>query len=119
MRLMDQLQISYTPTLPLPEVSAGGEPLLEGYAINLSELMASTRSSGDFWIFGCGCGVPGCGGIRRGVVVTHGDGETRWRVQGPGLDRDFTFCADDYEAAVGAAVEQAAAPPGSVHRMAA
>jgi hypothetical protein len=123
-RTMNHLSVTYSresdpdpdESLPLltPSVSIDGMPLLEGFTLDLSELAASARCSGDFWIFVCVCGTPGCGGIERGVVVTHSGEQTRWLVPYPFRRsgsrsirfREFIFDGRHYLAVVKAALDQ-------------
>ena len=105
---MNQLKITHSleGTLLVSHVAVDAAPLMAGFAVNLRELAASARASGDFWIFACGCGTPGCGGIERGVVVTHSAGQTRWLVPRANSRREFEFDSGEYRAAVMAALTQ-------------
>lgn len=46
--------------------------------LDLEQLQSSLNADGDFFIWTCSCGVPGCAGMFDGVRVTHGNGKTAW-----------------------------------------
>lgn len=49
-------------------------------AIDLLELVDSTKQSGEFYIWTCNCGIPECAGIHQGVNVTLAENTVNWIV---------------------------------------
>lgn len=82
------------------------------FPINLQQLIKSCQMDGDFAIYTCGCGIAGCAGIERGIVVTHAPDTIAWACPDPMSYRDqsidasgsgvryFQFAADQYVDAV-------------------
>ena len=66
--------------LLVPDLRVDDHALLEGFTMDLRELVASTRRNGEFWIFTCGCGEPGCAGIEEPVRILHCPEEVVWQI---------------------------------------
>lgn len=85
------------------------------------QLASSAGHSGEFYIFTCNCGDPGCVGIDRGVMVTHGAEEIVWRLRMPmgwpaeeelpdwAHEVELHFPRDEYVNIVDSALQQAKA----------
>jgi hypothetical protein len=64
----------------------GKDEALDGPPVDPLDLCRSTTTDGEYWIFTCECGVPGCNGIYPGIQVIHQGGLTLWRTaECPGL----------------------------------
>lgn len=64
----------------------GKDMALDGPPVDPLELCRSTTTDGEYSIFTCECGVPGCNGIYSGIQVIHQGGLTLWRTaEHPGL----------------------------------
>ena len=48
--------------------------------IDFIQLFGSTKYSDEYFIFTCGCGIPECAGIYRGVIVVHDDSKILWKI---------------------------------------
>ncbi len=59
-------------------------------------LLRSTVESDEHEIFTCSCGVAGCAGIERGVVVARNDGLVLWKAFHARGRRIFLFHDDQY-----------------------
>ena len=59
-----------------------GHPI-DAPAVNLVELYRSLRLPGEYAIFTCGCGVPGCAYIEEMVHVTHEGNQVTWQLHMP------------------------------------
>lgn len=46
-------------------------------------LITSITMSGEFFIYTCDCGNPGCQGIDEGVTVSHAGDTVVWRLKNP------------------------------------
>ena len=57
----------------------GKDRTLEGPPVDPLDLCRSTTTDGEYWIFTCECGVPGCNGINSAIQVIHHGGLTLWR----------------------------------------
>ncbi len=55
----------------------------QNHWVDPMDLAASADSPGEYFIFTCNCGDPGCVGIDRGVQVTHTSGNVVWTVRHP------------------------------------
>lgn len=82
---------------------------LDGAALDLAELQRSVDRDGEFFIFTCWCGDPGCGGINAGVCVSHKGDIVTWEVpQLVGVGRSqFTFLRSTLIAALENGVAEA------------
>jgi len=69
-------------------------------AICPGALLRSTVESGEHEIFTCGCGVAGCAGIERGVIVARNDGLVLWKAFHARGRRIFLFHDDQYRAEI-------------------
>lgn len=71
--------------VPFLEVSllVDGSPLGAEHFIDLFELAKSCQSSGEIWIFTCGCGQPECAGINDGIIVEHTESSVIWNYFDP------------------------------------
>jgi hypothetical protein len=104
------------PLRPLfaPSLRIDGESMLDRFTLDLRELVASTHRNGEFWLFICGCGTPGCSGIENAVEVLHCPAEILWRVpypvrQSSGHDpvhREYLFERHAYFGIINAALAQ-------------
>jgi hypothetical protein len=54
-----------------------GDPGDHGY-VDLNQLRSSLNGTGNYFIWTCSCGYPGCAGLVNGVDVTHSNGKTIW-----------------------------------------
>lgn len=85
--MSNRLSLTYTvdriESFLMPDLQVDGRSVLEGFTLDLRALVASTHANGEYWIFTCGCGEPGCARINRPVVVRHGCGEVIWEVPEP------------------------------------
>ena len=101
--------------IPTPDVIVDGRSMLERFTLDLRELVASTHANGEYWIFTCGCGEPGCAGIGNPIVVQHGADMVYWLVPAPirqprsdePRNVEFTFERRSYFFVVKAALERA------------
>jgi hypothetical protein len=66
-----------------PALRIDGESMLDRFTLDLRELVASTHRNGEFWLFICGCGTPGCSGIENAVEVLHTPTGVLWRMPYP------------------------------------
>jgi hypothetical protein len=97
-----------------PSLRIDGESMLDRFTLDLRELVASTHRNGEFWLFTCGCGTPGCSGIENAVEVLHCPTEILWRVpypvrQSSGDDpvhREYLFERHAYFGIIDAALAQ-------------
>lgn len=64
----------------VPSIWINGERLYPGFTIDMRHLVASMRGSGQYDIFTCSCGEPGCAGIWEGIVVLHWPNSIRWLI---------------------------------------
>ncbi|MEO0488064.1 MAG: hypothetical protein AAFZ49_00730 [Cyanobacteria bacterium J06659_2] len=76
------------------------------YAVDLAALVQSMHQDGQFYIITCGCGVPDCIGIVRGINVLHRQGLVSWLITQPRPSRTLTFERTSYEEAIYAAIHQ-------------
>lgn len=83
----------------VPQLMVDDRPL-PLVAINVAELLRSTKSSDQHWILTCDCGVPECGGIDHGVDVIHDQGLVLWRGYGLRPRRIFIFDRVQYRDAI-------------------
>jgi hypothetical protein len=60
-------------------------------AIDWTELAASCKKTGNYFIFTCDCGFPECGGIWKPVRVTVLKKLIRWKMPYPEPARNFQF----------------------------
>lgn len=87
----DTLQISYhiehhnggSDALLAPELRVNGDLFTSDVTLDIAALVDSTRGSGEFYIFTCGCGEPGCAGIWHGVIVLHSPYCVQWLIPEP------------------------------------
>lgn len=63
---------------------------------DIVELINSTRSDGNYFMWTCSCGVPGCAGYYNGIKVVSDDKETTWFDQD--LNKQYTFLTSDIRA---------------------
>jgi hypothetical protein len=98
-------------------ISVGVDVLVDGevladtdkYAFSLHALRDSVTTEGEHYIVTCGCGIPECAGLSRGVRITRGDDSVEWVVLEPGPERRFRFDRDSYDAAVRVGIDAARA----------
>jgi hypothetical protein len=111
----------------VPDLRIDGRSMLVRCTVDLRELVESTKRGGEFWIFTCGCGEPGCANIEAPVQVMHGVECVVWQVPERGRNRsgeascrEFFFERTSYLEAVGEALDQArrlsarVSPPASI-----
>ena len=87
----DQLKLTYRILQPkgadvgilAPRVTINRKRIGAGIAIDPVAFCQSVRSAGEHFIFTCGCGVPGCARIYRGVIVLHAPDSIRWFMPEP------------------------------------
>lgn len=98
----------------IPDLRIDGRSMLMRCTLDLRELVESTKRGGEFWIFTCGCGEPGCAGIEAPVQVMYGVECVIWQVPergrnrtGDDLYRQFVFERSCYFEAVGEALDRA------------
>jgi hypothetical protein len=63
--------------------------------IDLALLAESCETAGDYFIAGCGCGVPACSGIYKEIRVEHSPGKIRWQVPDPLSTRGLSRAQSD------------------------
>ncbi len=56
----------------------GEKPYNEGDIVDSEILFKSIKTQGNFFIFSCNCGVPKCGGWKKGINVEHQTNKTIW-----------------------------------------
>lgn len=68
----------------------------EAAAISVSQLEASGRGDGDFWILTCSCGEPGCAGLMSPIRVRYAGASVTWEEDAsePRSARRFVVAAD-------------------------
>ncbi|MFZ4622511.1 MAG: hypothetical protein ACOYNS_18245 [Bacteroidota bacterium] len=73
--------------------TVGNSP--SGLAVDLYELIKSTKRNGRYFILTCSCGMAECAGIKQGVSVRHHRNEVRWTIYDMGRVNNapihFTF----------------------------
>lgn len=52
-------------------------------SVSLYDLIESLKQSGEYYIYNCSCGVPGCAKILNGVKVKHKSNTIRWKTRIP------------------------------------
>ena len=109
---MDTLQLTVTFAALLPsepaqlaiEASINGELVTPwtNLPVDVLALLKSAEQAGEYFIWTCTCGVPECGGVYRGVRVTHGPDVVEWHVSGRPFRQAarFAFERAAYRAAV-------------------
>lgn len=92
---------------------------MDAHWVDPVDLVASANGSGEYYIFTCSCGDPGCVGIDEPVRVEHTADEVRWVVRDPlawptgeelpEWTRDIAFIFDraEYVSTVATALNQA------------
>jgi hypothetical protein len=98
--LMNQIEVNLTPDyreiadkklyLAFSVQIDGGSPLQNtDDDFDIVESILSTRKDGNYFIWTCACGVPGCAGYFNGIqVCTEGD-STYWMDRD--LDKNYSF----------------------------
>ncbi len=101
-----------------PQILVDGLPFHADYTVDIFEAAASCRKEGEFFIFTCGCGVPGCAGIYQGVQVRHSDDFIYWKLPNPldqnrqsesverNVEDEFVFSKKQYAEAVSEGLEE-------------
>ena len=74
-----------------------GRPFHTEFVLDISELAKSCQSSGEFFIFTCGCGYPACAGILDGIQIEHLIEAVVWRFYEPMKD-DLDISDEEWEA---------------------
>jgi len=72
-------------------------PFHTEFILDISELAKSCQSSGEFFIFTCGCGYPACAGIFDGFQIEHLTEAVVWRFNEP-LKDDLALSDEEWEA---------------------
>lgn len=97
-----------------------------GVYIDPVDLVASASMSGEFFIYTCDCGNPGCQGIHDGVMVSHTSEKVVWRLKNPiswppdeprpdwEHDVEFVFARENYLQELTIALDHAKRLVGSV-----
>ncbi|HBM14759.1 MAG TPA: hypothetical protein DD381_00185 [Lentisphaeria bacterium] len=65
-------------------------------AVDIIDLLLSTKASDEYYIFTCTCGVPECADINHGVVVVHEDKYVLWKLYRKRKSRIYIFDRDQY-----------------------
>jgi hypothetical protein len=63
-----------------PGIFIDGQPFCASYPIDLDELYDSMKEDGEFHIFTCSCGDPGCNRLDDGIQVSTGNDCVSWKV---------------------------------------
>lgn len=91
----------------------------QNHWVDPMDLAASATSSGEYFIFTCNCGDPGCVGIDEGVLVSHDGSGVTWKLRTPlgwppedelpdwTHEVEYTFSLEEYVQAVEGALRQA------------
>ena len=74
-----------------------GRPFHTEFILDISELAKSCQSSGEVFIFTCGCGYPACAGIFDGFQIEHLTDAVVWRFHEPMKD-DLDLSDEEWEA---------------------
>jgi hypothetical protein len=74
-----------------------GRPFHSEFILDISELAKSCQSSGEVFIFTCGCGYPACAGIFDGIQIEHLTEAVVWRFNEPMKD-DLDLSDEEWEA---------------------
>lgn len=82
-----------------PKLRINGAERGEDVTVDIEALLESTRRSGEFYIFTCGCGEPACARIDHGIIVLHDYNSLRWLIPEPFQRRFHGSDALDSEAA--------------------
>lgn len=88
----------------------------DGAGIEPCALAAAATQAGEFYIATCGCGMPDCAGIYRGVRVSHSNGIINWEIPVPYLPENgngrstsgvvtYVFSSDNYRAEIAKMVD--------------
>jgi hypothetical protein len=95
-----------------------GVPVVEDstFAVSLYRLRESLRGSGEYFIITCGCGVPRCADIGRGVAVAYDHGVVSWAINEPAPSRRFSFEESAYRLEIGQAIERFREAYQELHR---
>lgn len=81
-------------------------PYTEDEIVLADRLLASLEQDGDFQIFSCVCGMPGCAGRAKGIRVQHRQGvvewldldrEQAWQFERVRIDRELAQVREDVE----------------------
>jgi len=64
----------------VPSVWINDERLYPEFTVDMREVVASIKGPGQYDIFTCSCGEPGCAGIWEGVIVIHWPNSIRWLI---------------------------------------
>jgi len=67
----------------VPSLWVNDECVSEGFVVDLRNLVATLKGSGEYEIVTCSCGEPGCAGIWQGIIVFHYYDLIRWLIPVP------------------------------------
>ena len=105
-----------------PSLWINNECLSRELTVDMREMIASLKGSGEYAILTCTCGEPGCAGVWENIIVIHWPTTIRWLIPHQGPDRvilngkenegillfkENLFQRTDYFYAVSAAIETA------------
>lgn len=91
------------------------------WGYSFTSLFDSISKDGEYYIFTCSCGTPGCAGIFNGVIVIHEENHIIWKVPDPiSIDTDdenyneddevkyktYTFDKNQYAGSIISAIEK-------------
>lgn len=111
---MNDLTIRAAVVLEDPDhVVVGCELLADGgsitdradITISVSELLASSKGSGEYWILTCSCGEPGCAGVIHPIRITHAGPSVVWEEAAMDLPAPRRFVVASDGAATSEATE--------------
>lgn len=82
---MDKLQLKYRfeKKSLIIDTFINGEQILSDYPINIYCLEESLKKSGEYYLFTCSCGDPGCAGIHELHKVLVKDNSIIWSILKP------------------------------------
>lgn len=93
----------------------------QNHWVDPMDLAASAASGGEYFIFTCNCGDPGCVGIDEGITVTHDSSTVTWKLRVPlgwppedelpdwAHEVEYRFSQEEYVQVVNGALRQAKA----------
>lgn len=81
-------------------IAVNGNTVGGRFAIDYHDLVKSATEPGEYFIFTCGCGEPGCTGIFQSVLIEHEKGKIYWQIPEPPPESWYSFDAGQYRAAI-------------------
>jgi hypothetical protein len=100
LKIIDSDEIPFAPMtkesgMVVQQIWIDGIHLAEPHMVNVSELVRSLDSSGEFYIFTCECGTPECARIYDGIQVSHVSGKMLWHFRQPVSESDNDLPEDE------------------------